>query len=99
MSAVTVLVGISNLDPIAFDIETSGFDDAAEVTVAGFAHDFGESLILKRPDSPPTGMRWSRRSLKPLLEPSSSKLSTTSGRCLKRLGRLRRINSTATGIT
>ena len=36
---------MSNLDPIAFDIETSGFHDDAVVTVAGFAHDLGESLI------------------------------------------------------
>ena len=36
---------MSNLDPIAFDIETSGFDDDAVITVAGFAHDLGESLI------------------------------------------------------
>jgi uncharacterized protein YprB with RNaseH-like and TPR domain len=37
---------MSNLDPIAFDIETSGLDDNAEITVAGFAHELGESLIL-----------------------------------------------------
>jgi uncharacterized protein YprB with RNaseH-like and TPR domain len=36
---------MSNLDPIAFDIETSGFEDDAVITVAGFAHDIGESLI------------------------------------------------------
>lgn len=36
---------MSNLDPVAFDIETSGFDDDAVITVAGFAHDLGESLI------------------------------------------------------
>jgi hypothetical protein len=36
---------MSNLDPVAFDIETSGFDDDAVVTVAGFAYDLGESLI------------------------------------------------------
>jgi len=34
------------LDPIAFDIETSGLDDDSVITVAGFAHDLGESLIL-----------------------------------------------------
>jgi uncharacterized protein YprB with RNaseH-like and TPR domain len=37
---------MSNLDPIAFDIETSGVDDDAEITVAGFAHTLGESLVL-----------------------------------------------------
>jgi uncharacterized protein YprB with RNaseH-like and TPR domain len=37
---------MSNLDPIAFDIETSGLDDDAVITVAGFAHELGESLIL-----------------------------------------------------
>lgn len=34
------------LDPIAFDIETSGLDDDAVITVAGFAHSIGVSLIL-----------------------------------------------------
>jgi len=34
------------LNPIAFDIETSGLDDDSVITVAGFAHDLGESLIL-----------------------------------------------------
>jgi uncharacterized protein YprB with RNaseH-like and TPR domain len=37
---------MSDLDPIAFDIETSGLDNNAEITVAGFAHNLGESLIL-----------------------------------------------------
>lgn len=36
----------SRLTPVAFDIETSGFDADAVITVAGFAHDLGESLIL-----------------------------------------------------
>jgi uncharacterized protein YprB with RNaseH-like and TPR domain len=36
---------MSDLDPVAFDIETSGFGDGAVITVAGFAHDLGESLI------------------------------------------------------
>lgn len=36
---------MSDLDPIAFDIETSGFGDGAVITVAGFAHDLGASLI------------------------------------------------------
>jgi len=34
------------LDPIAFDIETSGLNEDAVITVAGFAHDLGESIIL-----------------------------------------------------
>jgi uncharacterized protein YprB with RNaseH-like and TPR domain len=37
---------MSHLDPVAFDIETSGLDNDAEITVAGFAHNLGESLIL-----------------------------------------------------
>ena len=36
----------SRLTPVAFDIETSGFDADAVITVAGFAHGLGESLIL-----------------------------------------------------
>jgi len=36
----------SQLTPIGFDIETSGFDDAAVITVAGFSHDLGASLVL-----------------------------------------------------
>ena len=34
----------SRLTPVAFDIETSGFDADAVITVAGFAHGLGESL-------------------------------------------------------
>jgi uncharacterized protein YprB with RNaseH-like and TPR domain len=37
---------MGNLDPVAFDIETSGLDEDAVITVAGFAHVLGESLIL-----------------------------------------------------
>lgn len=37
---------MSDLDPVAFDIETSGLDDDAVLTVAGFAHELGESLVL-----------------------------------------------------
>ncbi len=36
----------TNLIPIAFDVETSGFGSDAVVTVAGFCYDSGESLIL-----------------------------------------------------
>jgi uncharacterized protein YprB with RNaseH-like and TPR domain len=36
---------MSDLDPIAFDIETSGFGDSAVITVAGFAHDLGASIV------------------------------------------------------
>ncbi len=37
---------MGNLDPVAFDIETSGLDRGAVITVAGFAHALGESIIL-----------------------------------------------------
>ena len=37
---------MGQLDPVAFDIETSGLDDDAVITVAGFAHEIGESIIL-----------------------------------------------------
>jgi len=37
---------MGKLDPVAFDIETSGLDEDAVITVAGFAHTLGESLIL-----------------------------------------------------
>jgi uncharacterized protein YprB with RNaseH-like and TPR domain len=43
---------MSHLDPIAFDIETSGLDNDAEITVAGFAHSLGESLILNTAGRP-----------------------------------------------
>jgi hypothetical protein len=36
---------MSTLDPVAFDIETSGFDETAVITVAGFAHELGILLI------------------------------------------------------
>ena len=39
---------MSDLDPIAFDIETDGFGDGAVITVAGFAHDLGASLVCTR---------------------------------------------------
>ena len=37
---------MSDLDPIAFDIETSGLDDDAVITVAGFASTLGEVIVL-----------------------------------------------------
>ncbi len=37
---------MGNLYPIAFDIETPGLDKDAVITVAGFAHELGESIIL-----------------------------------------------------
>jgi uncharacterized protein YprB with RNaseH-like and TPR domain len=37
---------MSELVPVAFDLETSGFDEAAVVTVAGFAHQLTNKLIL-----------------------------------------------------
>jgi hypothetical protein len=36
---------MGHLDPVAFDIETNGFEDAV-ITVAGLAHETGEILIL-----------------------------------------------------
>jgi uncharacterized protein YprB with RNaseH-like and TPR domain len=41
-----ILLVMSDLNPVAFDIETSGLDDDAVLTVAGFAHNLGESLVL-----------------------------------------------------
>ena len=37
---------MSNLAPVAFDIETTGFESSAVITVAGFGHTLGESLYL-----------------------------------------------------
>jgi hypothetical protein len=37
---------MSNLAPVAFDIETTGFDSSAIITVASFGHTLGESLYL-----------------------------------------------------
>jgi len=37
---------MGNLDPIAFDIETSGLGEEAVITVAGIAHELGEVIIL-----------------------------------------------------
>lgn len=37
---------MSNLAPVAFDIETTGFGKDAVTTVAGFGHALGESLYL-----------------------------------------------------
>lgn len=37
---------MGGLDPIAFDIETSGLDTGAVVTVAGFGHELRNHLIL-----------------------------------------------------
>lgn len=37
---------MSRLDPVAFDIETSGFGAQAVITVAGFGHELGDSLVL-----------------------------------------------------
>jgi len=41
---------MGDLDPIAFDIETSGLDDSAVLTVAGFASTIGEVIILNTGD-------------------------------------------------
>lgn len=37
---------MGDLSPIAFDIETSGLDDYAVITVTGLAHELGEVIIL-----------------------------------------------------
>lgn len=37
---------MGDLEPVAFDIETSGLTDDAVITVAGIAHEMGEVLIL-----------------------------------------------------
>ena len=37
---------MGNLEPVAFDIETSGLDKSSEITVSGFAFDLGEYQIL-----------------------------------------------------
>ncbi len=37
---------MGNLDPVAFDIETSGLGEEAVITVAGIAHELGEVIIL-----------------------------------------------------
>jgi len=37
---------MGDLDPIAFDIETSGLNDSAVITVAGFASTLGEIIVL-----------------------------------------------------
>ncbi len=44
---------MSNLDPVAFDIETSGFEDDAVISVAGFAHGFGGDFLICNRDSRP----------------------------------------------
>jgi len=43
---------MGNLTPIAFDIETSGLDEDAIITVVGFAHGVGEKLILNTAGRP-----------------------------------------------
>jgi uncharacterized protein YprB with RNaseH-like and TPR domain len=41
---------MADLTPVAFDIETSGLDGDAVITVAGLAHKLGEFLILNTGD-------------------------------------------------
>ena len=41
---------MSNLSPVAFDIETSGLEVDAVVTVAGFSHELGHWLFLNTAD-------------------------------------------------
>lgn len=43
---------MGNLEPVAFDIETSGLKDTSEITVAGFALELGEYLILNTAERP-----------------------------------------------
>lgn len=40
----------AQLTPVAFDIETSGLDATAVITVAGFAHNLTEAIILNTGD-------------------------------------------------
>jgi hypothetical protein len=37
---------MGNLEPVAFDIETSGLNKSSVITIAGFAFELGEYLIL-----------------------------------------------------
>jgi len=37
---------MGDLNPVAFDIGTSGFDSDSVITVAGLAHQLGEFLIV-----------------------------------------------------
>jgi uncharacterized protein YprB with RNaseH-like and TPR domain len=39
---------MSSLAPVAFDIETTGFDSTAIMTVAGFSHELGSWIVLNR---------------------------------------------------
>ncbi|WP_276414226.1 hypothetical protein [Haloarcula halobia] len=53
---------MGQLDPVAFDIETSGLTEDAVITVTGFAHDLGEWLVQHqrsqcRPEKPRSGFR------------------------------------------
>lgn len=41
---------MGQLDPVAFDIETSGLDERAVITVAGFAFETGAWLVLNTDD-------------------------------------------------
>ena len=59
---------MGDLDPIAFDIETSGLDDSAVLTVAGFASTLGEVIVLN------TG---SREANGPALEQALSEYSSS----------------------
>ncbi len=48
---------MGDLDPIAFDIETSGFGNESELTVAGFASTLGEIVILNTAGRQANGIR------------------------------------------
>lgn len=43
---LSVAFRMADLTPVAFDIETSGLDTDAVITVAGLAHELGEFVIL-----------------------------------------------------
>ncbi len=48
---------MGNLDPVAFDIETSGLGEDAVITVAGIAHELGEVVILNTASREASGSR------------------------------------------
>lgn len=57
---------MGDLKPVAFDIETSGFDSESVITVAGLAHQLGEFLIVNT-----DGQRVDHTNLKRVMEAHS----------------------------
>lgn len=45
-SLAFVVAGMGNLSPVAFDIETDGFDPGSVITVAGLAHQLSVVMVL-----------------------------------------------------